>query len=37
MIQISDESMIATAAGEIVATALWSRSAAADRNGAWII
>ena len=36
MIEISDEYMIATIDGQIVATARWSWYAAADGRGAWI-
>ena len=36
MIEISDEYMIASIDGQIVATARWSWYAAADGNGAWI-
>jgi hypothetical protein len=36
MIEISDEYMIATIDGNIVATARWSWYAAADGSGAWI-
>ena len=36
MIEISDEFMIATVGGQIVATARWSWHAAADGHGAWI-
>jgi hypothetical protein len=36
MIEISDQYMIATIDGQIVATARWSWHAAADGNGAWI-
>ena len=36
MIQISDEYMIASIGGQIVATARRSWHAAADGNGAWI-
>lgn len=37
MIEISDEYMSATVDGEIVATTRWSRYAAADGKGAWIV
>ena len=37
MIEVSDEFMIATVDGEIVANARWSWYAAADGNGAWIV
>ena len=37
MIEVSDEFLIATVDGEIVATARWSWHAAADGNGAWIV
>jgi hypothetical protein len=36
MIEISDEYMIASIDGQIVATARWSWHAAADGHGAWI-
>lgn len=36
MIEISDENMTATVDGEVVATARWSRDAAAAGKGAWI-
>jgi hypothetical protein len=37
MIEISDESMTLVVDGEIVASARFSRHAAADGNGAWIV
>jgi hypothetical protein len=37
VIEVSDEFMIATVDGEIVAHARWSWYRAADGNGAWIV
>lgn len=37
MIEINDECMFLTVDGEVIATARFSRHAAADGNGAWIV
>ena len=37
MIEITDECMSLTVDAQVVATARFSRSAAADGNGAWIV